>query len=68
MAKAKTGAAKVRKIRIQQIRSGIGCPRKQRQVLRGLGFKRMLQVVERPDTPGTRGMIFKVRHLVQVLE
>ncbi len=56
------------KIRIRQIRSGIGCPEKQRKVLRGLGFKRLNQVVERPDDPGTRGMIFKVKHLVEVLE
>lgn len=56
------------KIRIRQIRSEIGCPEKQRKVLRGLGFQRLYQVVERPDTPGIRGMIFKVQHLVEVLD
>ena len=60
--------AKTNKIQIRQIRSGIGCPEKQRKVLQGLGFRRLQQVVERPDTPGVRGMIFKVRHLVEVLE
>jgi large subunit ribosomal protein L30 len=59
---------KTNKIQIRQIRSGIGCPQKQREVLRGLGFRRLHQVVERPDTPGVRGMIFKVQHLVEVLE
>jgi large subunit ribosomal protein L30 len=56
------------KIRIRQIRSTIGCPEKQRKVVRGLGFKRLQQVVERPDTPAIRGMVFKVKHLVEVLE
>jgi len=39
-----------------------------RQTIRGLGFRRMQQVVERPDTPAIRGMIGKVRHLVEVSE
>ena len=60
--------AEQKKVRIRQIRSGIGCPEKQRKVLRGLGFRRLHQVVERPDNPGTRGMVFKVKHLVEVLE
>lgn len=55
-------------IRIRQVRSGIAFPRKQRLVLKGLGFRRLHQVVERPDTPSIRGMIQKVRHLVEVLE
>jgi len=33
-----------------------------------LGFRRMQQVVEREDTPATRGMVHRVRHLVEVLE
>ena len=60
--------AGIARIRIKQVRSGIGCPRKHKLVLRGLGFRRPNQVVERPDDPGTRGMIFIVRHLVEVLE
>ena len=60
--------AETNKIRIRQIRSCIGCPEKQRKVVRGLGFKRLQQVVERPDTPTIRGMVFKVKHLVEVLE
>ena len=55
-------------LRIQWVRSFIGCPRKMRETIRGLGFRRMQQVVERPDTPAVRGMIRKVRHLVEVHE
>jgi large subunit ribosomal protein L30 len=54
-------------IRIRQVKSGICCPEKHKRVLRGLGFKRLNQVVERPDTPGIRGMVQKVRHLVEVI-
>ena len=42
--------------------------RKQRATLRGLGFRRLNQVVEVEDTPSVRGMIKKVPHLVVVLE
>ncbi len=63
-----TGAKTKRTIRIQQVRSGIGFPRAQKLVLKGLGFRRLQQVVERPDSPSIRGMIHKVQHLVEVLE
>ena len=63
MAKKKTTTLK-----IKWVRSFIGCPRGMRQTIRGLGFRRMQQVVERPDTPAIRGMIGKVRHLVEVSE
>jgi len=63
MAKAKTGTVK-----IKWVVSFIGCPRPMRQAIRGLGFRRMNQVVEREDTPAIRGMIHKVRHLVEVVE
>ena len=62
------GKAKDKKIRIRQVRSGIGFPRKQKLVLKGLGFRRLQQVVERPDTPAIRGMIHKVCHLVEVVD
>jgi large subunit ribosomal protein L30 len=48
------------------VRSFIGCPRDMRQTIRGLGFRRMQQVIEQPDTPAIRGMIAKVHHLVEV--
>jgi large subunit ribosomal protein L30 len=56
------------KIRVKQVKSAIGYNRKQRATLRGLGVRRMHQVVELEDTPSVRGMINKVRHLVVVLE
>jgi large subunit ribosomal protein L30 len=40
----------------------------QRQSLIGLGLNRIGRVAEVPDTPATRGMIARVRHLVEVLE
>jgi large subunit ribosomal protein L30 len=55
-------------VRIKWVVSFIGCPVGMRRTIRGLGFRRMQQVVEREDTPATRGMILKVRHLVEVLE
>ena len=53
-------------LKIKWIRSFIGCTRDMRQTIRGLGFRRMQQVIERPDTPETRGMIAKVHHLVKI--
>ena len=55
-------------IRIRLIRSGIGSPQKIKLVLRGLGFGKLQRVIERPATPAIRGMIFKVSHLVEVVE
>jgi len=55
-------------LKIKWVRSFIGCPRGMRQTIRGLGFRRMQQVLERLDTPAIRGMINKVRHLVEVQE
>jgi large subunit ribosomal protein L30 len=54
--------------RIKWVRSFIGCTRDMRQTIRGLGFRRMQQVVECDDTPSVRGMVHKVRHLVVVVE
>jgi len=56
------------KVRIVQVRSAIGFDRRQRATLRGLGIRRMHQVVELEDTPAVRGMIGKLRHLVAVVE
>jgi large subunit ribosomal protein L30 len=55
-------------IKIKWVVSFIGCPRGMRQTIRGLGFRRMQQVVEREDSPETRGMIAKVHHLVKIEE
>ena len=69
MAKAETKAAKAKgTIRIRQVGSLIGCTDGQRACVRGLGLRKMHQVVERQDTPAVRGMINKVPHLVTVVE
>lgn len=47
-------------------KSAIGYPKDQRDTIRALGFTRLNQVVERPDTPSVRGMVNKVRHLVLI--
>jgi large subunit ribosomal protein L30 len=58
--------AKKKTFKIRQVKSGIGYPKDQKATLKGLGFRRMHQVVELEDTPSTRGMVNKVRHLVVV--
>jgi large subunit ribosomal protein L30 len=55
-------------VRIKWVVSFISCTDDMRQTIRGLGLRRMHQVVERQDSPETRGMIHKVRHLVEVVE
>jgi large subunit ribosomal protein L30 len=53
-------------LRITQTRSTIGFDRKQELAMRGLGLRRIGHTVERQDTPATRGLILKVRHLVRL--
>jgi large subunit ribosomal protein L30 len=67
-ARAKKARAATRTLKVTQLRSGIGFDRKQRLALRGLGLRRIRHTVELRDTPGIRGLILKVRHLVQVEE
>ena len=55
-------------LKVTQIRSGIGFDKKQKTALRSLGLRRIRQTVDVPDTPGVRGLILKVRHLVQLEE
>ena len=64
----KTGKGKKGTVKIKQVVSFIGSTDDIRQAVRGLGLRRMHQVVEREDTPSIRGMIHKVRHLVEVVE
>lgn len=56
------------KIKLQYFRSKICTPTKQKLVIKGLGFTRLNQVVEREDTPSVRGMVAKVPHLVRVVD
>ena len=55
-------------VKVKQIRSGIGFERNQKETLRSLGLRKLNQVVELPDNPAVRGMIYTVRHLVVVVE
>ena len=54
------------KIRIKQIRSTIDRPVKQKLVIKALGLGKINRIKEHNDTPQIRGMIFKVKHLLQV--
>jgi large subunit ribosomal protein L30 len=56
----------VTRLRIRQTRSGIGRIEKQKRVLRALGLKHPGSVAEHNDTPVIRGMIEKIKHLVEV--
>ncbi|HNS18471.1 MAG TPA: 50S ribosomal protein L30 [Bacteroidales bacterium] len=56
------------RLRVTQIKSGIGKPQRQKRTLEALGIKRMHQTVEVKATPQILGMIEKVRHLVTVEE
>ena len=55
-------------IAVEQIGSPIRRHHTQRKTLIGLGLNRIGRVRELPDTPETRGMIAKVRHLIRVLD
>jgi large subunit ribosomal protein L30 len=63
---AKKAAEK--KLKITQIKSGIGFPADQKRTVRALGLKRINDSVVQSDSPAVLGMIFKVKHLVKVEE
>jgi large subunit ribosomal protein L30 len=56
------------KIQLKWVRSAICTPVKHKRVVRGLGFTRLYQVIERPDNPAIRGMVAKVPHLVEIMK
>ena len=60
--------AEPKKIRIQYYRSAIATPTRHKRVVKGLGFTRLNQIVERVDTESLRGMVNTVPHLVRILE
>ena len=64
----KTAAKSGGTLKIKWVVSFISCTDDMRQTIRGLGLRKLHQVVERQDTPAVRGMIHKVRHLVEVVE
>jgi large subunit ribosomal protein L30 len=63
--KANTGSGK---IQLKWVRSAICTPMKHKLVVKGLGFTRLNQVIERPDTAAIRGMVAKVPHLVEIVK
>jgi len=68
MAAEKKGAKSAGTIKIKWVVSFISCTDDMRATIRGLGLRRLHQVVERENSAETRGMIHKVRHLVEVVE
>jgi large subunit ribosomal protein L30 len=57
-----------RKLRVRQIKSASGHKSDQAATAHALGLRRLNRPVEHTDTPQIRGMIFKIRHLVEVEE
>jgi len=56
------------KIRIKLVHIPICTPEKHRRIVKGLGLRKVNQVVERPDSPVFRGMVKKIPHLLEVVE
>ena len=66
---AKKAAAKAAKtVKVTLLRSTIGFNETQFKTVQGMGLRKIRHTVELPDTAETRGMIHKVRHLVEVSE
>ncbi len=55
-------------LKVKLVRSSIGRPQKQREILRGMGLTKLNKVVVLKDAPESWGMIKKVSHLVEVIE
>ena len=65
--KKSAGSKSGKTIQIKWVRSAICAPKKQKAVVKGLGFTRLNQVVVREDSPSIRGMVKKVPHLVEIV-
>ena len=68
MAKKAVKQKAPKRLTVTLVRSPIGFHRTQGKTVQGMGLRRIRHTVELPDTPETRGMILKVRHLVTVTE
>lgn len=55
-------------IKIKLVRSPICTPQKHKIIVKSLGLKTLNRVVEKPDTPGFRGMVAKIPHLLEIVE
>ena len=60
--------AKIKTLRITQIKSGIGYKPKAKATLKALGLRKMQQTVEHNDSPAIRGMINVIPYLLKVEE
>ena len=68
MVKEKKKKATAAKVRIQYYRSFIAAPAKHKQIVKSLGLTKLNQIVERTDSPATRGFVAKVPHLLRIVE
>jgi large subunit ribosomal protein L30 len=68
MAKKAVPQEAPRRLKVTLVKSTIGFNKTQAKTVEGMGLRRIRHTVELPDTPATRGMIHKVRHLVTVSE
>jgi large subunit ribosomal protein L30 len=68
MAKKAAAQENGKRLTVKLIRSTIGFNETQFKTVQGMGLRKLQSTVQLPDTPETRGMIHKVRHLVTVTE
>ena len=54
------------KIKLKQVKSTIDRTKRQKLTMKALGLRKMHSTVEKEDTPQIRGMIEKVKHLVEI--
>ncbi len=66
--KAAASSESGKRLTVTLVKSTIGFNRTQAKTVQGMGLRRINHSVELADTPATRGMIHKVRHLVTVTE
>ena len=66
MARRVAKAIDGKRVKVTLVKSTIGFNQEQAKVVQGMGLRRIGHSVELPDTDATRGMILKVRHLVNV--
>lgn len=68
MAEKKTAKKADKKIKITLLKSTIGCTKKQKATVEALGLKKIRSTAVQNDNAAIRGMVFVVKHMVQVEE
>lgn len=56
------------KLQVTLVKSTIGKPKKHRDIVAGLGLKKLNKTIEIADTPETRGMIAKISHMLTITQ